>query len=209
MNKREYFLYGFQGFAILLLILFLIHIFNLEKEVRFLRNDINEFRKSSDIKVESLIADVNGLTLTENENNIQIQKSLNSIIQKSENQFLKTVGMKSTYDAILEGQKKMTVGNSEYDTEYLKIKTKAIELFNNKDYVHAYDEFRKALIIKPDDMESRLYKVKSLYMRNKGDSSNYQELLNDIKILEVNGIVDKDCMEIKEMIIQEREGINE
>ena len=55
-------------------------------------------------------------------------------------------------------------------------------------------------------MESRLKKMKSLYYRNRTDSSKYSEILEDIRILRLNGCLDKEAAEIERIVTAERGG---
>ncbi len=57
-------------------------------------------------------------------------------------------------------------------------------------------------------MESRLKKMKSLYYRNRADSSKYTEILEDIRILKANGLMDGEATEIERTILAEREGLD-
>ena len=58
-------------------------------------------------------------------------------------------------------------------------------------------------------MECRLYKAKSLYYKNRADSSSYAEILKDIRILKQNATADDEILEIEKSIVAEKEGLDE
>lgn len=117
--------------------------------------------------------------------------------------------MGRTYDAILEEQKKKTVDTAGKDKSYLEAKNNAIASYNKGSYSASYDGFRKLTQTFTDDMECRLYKAKSLYYKNRADSSSYAQILEDIRILKQNGDSDTELLEIEKSILAEKEGFDE
>lgn len=172
-------------------------------------NTLNEHTQEINEQMIAMNSDIQTIYENQNANASDIQITLSSIKRKSEAQFSQTVVMKETYDALLEEQKKKTVDTSEKDNEITKIKLMADKFFDQKDYTAAYEEYIKVLEIRNDDFESRTNKMKSLYYMNPLNTSNYTEIMEDIKILKQNGKCDDDCLEIENIIFAERGGINE
>ena len=139
----------------------------------------------------------------------RIQKDLGEIAEKADMQFSRTVGMSRTYDALLSEQKKKTVDTTSLDNAVESMRREAKKHFAEKKYSLAYNEFKKVLSYQKDDMESRLNKMKSLYYKNRADSSSYSEILEDIRILRENGHLDEEAAQIEKLVTAEREGLND
>lgn len=139
----------------------------------------------------------------------RIQKDLGEIAEKADMQFSRTVGMSRTYDALLSEQKKKTVDTTSLDNAVESMRRDAKKHFAEKKYSLAYNEFKKVLSYQNDDMESRLNKMKSLYYKNRADSSSYSEILEDIRILRANGYLDGEATQIETLVTAEREGLND
>lgn len=139
----------------------------------------------------------------------RIQKDLGDIAEKADMQFSRTVGMSRTYDALLSEQKKKTVDTTSLDNAVESMRRDAKKHFAEKKYSLAYNEFKKVLSYQKDDMESRLNKMKSLYYKNRADSSSYSEILEDIRILRANGYLDGEATQIETLVTAEREGLND
>lgn len=139
----------------------------------------------------------------------RIQKDLGEIAEKADMQFSRTVGMSRTYDALLSEQKKKTVDTTSMDNAVESMRRDAKKHFAEKKYSLAYNEFKKVLSYQNDDMESRLNKMKSLYYKNRADSSSYSEILEDIRILRANGYLDGEATQIETLVTAEREGLND
>lgn len=139
----------------------------------------------------------------------RLNEAIRALNQKSDAQFSKTAGMSRTYDEILEEQKKKTIDTSEKDKSGIKSKNNAIALYKKGSFSSSYDELSKLSKIFTDDMECRMYKAKSLYYKNRADSSSYAEILGDIRILKRNGAADAELLEIEKSILAEKEGFDE
>ena len=146
---------------------------------------------------------------SQEENTIDIKNELAKINRKSDAQYSKTVGMSKTYDAILEEQKKKTLDTSEKDKSNIEAKKNAVALFKKGIFSASYDEFNRLTKNLTDDMECRLYKAKSLYYKNRADSSSYAEILADIRTLKQNGVSDAELLEIEKSILAEKGGFDE
>lgn len=216
MNKKVITLVSFIVLLIISHILLTVKIFNLkgelskleEKTDRFETNLV-EFQGHEDLQISKINDEILVILSRQEENTIDIKNELAKINKKSDAQFSKTVGMSKTYDVILEEQKKKTLDTSEKDKSNIEAKKNAVALYNKGSFSASYDEFRNLTQTFTDDIECRLYKAKSLYYKNRADSSSYAEILTDIRILKQNGVSDTELLEIEKAILTEREGFNE
>lgn len=162
-----------------------------------------------DARFEDIKGDVQMLLDSQRRNAVEIQENLASMRKRVDAQFLQTVGIKETYDNILEEQKKKTVDTVSQDTAMQKIKENAERYYSENKFALAYKEFKKVLSYQYDDMECRLKKMKSLYYMNPADGSKYSEILEDIRTLKSGGYADDETFQIEASINAEREGLNE
>ena len=186
-------------------ILLINRIQKLSKEI----SDLDKAVKAVELKTDCF---EKNLAVSIENSGVQFQKvneSVQALNQKSDAQFSKTVGMGRTYDAILEEQKKKTLDTSEKDKSNIEAKKNAVALFKKGSFSIAYDEFNRLTKNLTDDMECRLYKAKSLYYKNRADSSSYAEILADIRTLKQNGVSDAELLEIEKSILAEKEGFDE
>ncbi len=137
-----------------------------------------------------------------------ILDNLDSIKNRADAQYSQTVGMKKTYDNLLDEQKKKTVDITSKDTAVAEVRKLAEKYYSEKKYAAAYKEFKKVLSYQNDDIKSREKKMKSLYYMNRSDSSKYSEILEDIRILKTNGHFDEESAKIEASIMAENGGLN-
>lgn len=216
MNKKVITLVSFIVLLIISHILLTVKIFNLKEELSKLEEKTDsfetslvEFQEHEDLQISKINDEILVILSRQEENTIDIKNELAKINKKSDAQFSKTVGMSKTYDVILEEQKKKTIDTSEKDKSNIEAKKNAVALYNKGSFSASYDEFRNLTQTFTDDIECRLYKAKSLYYKNRADSSSYAEILTDIRILKQNGVSDTELLEIEKAILTEREGFNE
>ena len=198
MNKKLIVVSSFCFLLMISHIVLIIQVMNLKNVIENLGEKTLSFEKNLEDykdKNNTLIKD--------------IHKELELMNVKTNEQFLKTVGMSKTYDAILKEQKNKTIDTAEKDTAIIEAKNKALVLYKKGKYSEAYEEFKKITQTNTDDMESRCYKAKSRYYQNRADSSSYQEILSDITILKQNSAADDEIINIEKTIFAEKEGINE
>ena len=184
-------------------------VLNLEKKVTNFDDRLSDF---TDREKEVLDGIDKGITLILNgqeDNQREVKNELERINRKTDTQFSKTVSMSKTYDAILEEQKKKTIDTAEKDNAFLEEKNNALSLYKKGDFTSAYTALKKLSEERKEDMECLACKTKSLFYMNRADSSNYSEILENIKILKQNAAADTECLEIEESIICEQEGFNE
>lgn len=186
-----------------------VQIATVKKTTTFLEAGIEECKKNEETIFEKIDEKINSILDRQEESIEEIKKELALIKNKSDAQFLKTVNISKTYDAILEEQKKKTIDTAEKDKTFLEAKNNALSLYKKGRYAAAYNEYKKLSDTNKDDLECHLYKTKSLFYMNKTDSSKYAEILDGIKILRQNASLDDECLEIEKAILVEQEGFDE
>lgn len=181
----------------------------LKKSAFELESSLKKYFENTEIQIESLKKDVEQLSENQEKNKSLIVMTLCELKEKSDLQYTKTVGMKNTYDALLEEQKKKTIDTAENDTEFQRIKAEALLMYQKGNYVSSYEGFEKLVKLDFSDMESLMYKMKSLYYMNPADSSRYSEIIEIMRTLKINSAADKECVEIEKNVLLETEGLSE
>lgn len=181
----------------------------LKKSAFELESSLKKYFENTEIQIESLKKDVEQLSENQEKNKSLIVMTLSELKDKSDLQYTKTVGMKNTYDALLEEQKKKTIDTAENDTEFQRIKAEALLMYQKGNYVSSYEGFEKLVKLDFSDMESLMYKMKSLYYMNPADSSRYSEIIEIMRTLKINSAADKECIEIEKTVLLETEGLSE
>ena len=174
-----------------------------------LESSLKKYFENTEIQIESLKKEVEQLSENQEKNKSLIVMTLCELKDKSDLQYTKTVGMKNTYDALLEEQKKKTIDTAENDTEFQRIKAEALLMYQKGNYVSSYEGFEKLVKLDFSDMESLMYKMKSLYYMNPADSSRYSEIIEIMRTLKINSAADKECIEIEKTVLLETEGLSE
>lgn len=181
----------------------------LKKSAFELESSLKKYFENTEIQIESLKKEVEQLSENQEKNKSLIVMTLSELKDKSDLQYTKTVGMKNTYDALLEEQKKKTIDTAENDTEFQRIKAEALLMYQKGNYVSSYEGFEKLVKLDFSDMESLMYKMKSLYYMNPADSSRYAEIIEIMRTLKINSAADKECIEIEKTVLLETEGLSE
>lgn len=181
----------------------------LKKSAFELESSLKKYFENTEIQIESLKKEVEQLSENQEKNKSLIVMTLCELKEKSDLQYTKTVGMKNTYDALLEEQKKKTIDTAENDTEFQRIKAEALLMYQKGNYVSSYEGFEKLVKLDFSDMESLMYKMKSLYYMNPADSSRYAEIIEIMRTLKINSAADKECVEIEKTVLLETEGLSE
>lgn len=181
----------------------------LKKSAFELESSLKKYFENTEIQIESLKKEVEQLSENQEKNKSLIVMTLCELKDKSDLQYTKTVGMKNTYDALLEEQKKKTIDTAENDTEFQRIKAEALLMYQKGNYVSSYEGFEKLVKLDFSDMESLMYKMKSLYYMNPADSSRYSEIIEIMRTLKINSAADKECVEIEKNVLLETEGLSE
>lgn len=216
MNKKVMALVSLIALLLISHILLAVMIFNLtdglsklEEKTDKNEKTLAEFKEYVGLQISKINDGIVLILGGQEENAADIKNDLATINRKSDAQFSKTVSMSRTYDAILDEQKKKTVDTAEKDKTNVEAKKNAIALYKKGFFSASYDEFKKLTQTFTDDMECRLYKAKSLYYKNRADSSSYAEILADIRMLKQNGASDAELIEIEKSILAEKEGFDE
>ena len=216
MNKKVMALVSLIALLLISHILLAVMIFNLtdglsklEEKTDKNEKTLAEFKEYVGLQISKINDGIVLILGGQEENAADIKNDLATINRKSDAQFSKTVSMSRTYDAILDEQKKKTVDTAEKDKTNVEAKKNAIALYKKGFFSASYDEFKKLTQTFTDDMECRLYKAKSLYYKNRADSSSYAEILADIRTLKQNGVFDAELLEIEKSILAEKEGFDE
>lgn len=216
MNKKVMALVSLIALLLISHILLAVMIFNLtdglsklEEKTDKNEKTLAEFKEYVGLQISKINDGIVLILGGQEENAADIKNDLATINRKSDAQFSKTVSMSRTYDAILDEQKKKTVDTAEKDKTNVEAKKNAIALYKKGFFSASYDEFKKLTQTFTDDMECRLYKAKSLYYKNRADSSSYAEILADIRTLKQNGVSDAELLEIEKSILAEKEGFDE
>ena len=177
---------------------------------RSLKNDVMKFRE--EIKEEFSLMNEK---LIETEERMNEQFVLNFLrldeikeLQNKNNtlsnaQYRQTVSMKKTYDNILEEQKKKTIDVSKKDATLEEKRERSKKYFSQKEFSLCYRIANEILSFENDDVETRLLKAKSLYYMNPLDSTKYEEILSDIKIVKARGLNGATVEEIESIIKEE------
>ena len=118
-------------------------------------------------------------------------------------QYRKTLEIEKTYSNLLEEERKTRIDSSELDLSIEAKKKDVQKYFDKKEYSDALKNCREILQVNPSDNQIRLYKMLSLFYMNRMDSTNYSEILNDIKILKENAVTDERINEAEQFIKQE------
>ncbi|GEM_PF-3004841 len=174
---------------------------DLTTRVDNLEQELEEHKKSFDIAYEYYQKDMAQLNSKLDNVNSGIQRNQTTV----NSQYRKTVQMEQTYSSLLEEEKKRHLDTAEHDSENDKLANEAKSLFAKKEYVKAYEIFNNILQDDLSNNEIRMYRMLSLFNINKLDSSNYAEILQNIKILRENGSTDPRLDEVEEFIKGENE----
>lgn len=193
-------------FVLIILVLLVIQNYRIEKRLHIELETISENIDQNNEETITVLCKNNDLLLEEAQN---INEKLNLLMEKSDVQFSKTVKMKQTYDELLDEQKKKTVDISAKDNSLIQTKKMADEYYEKKEYLQAYELYKKLLVYWNEDLEIRKNKLKSLFYSNRSDNSHYSEILEDIKILKTSQFMDDECEEIETIIKLEKEGLHE
>ena len=117
--------------------------------------------------------------------------------------FEKTTNLNKTYKSLLRARDKKTVDTVSSDTAVSVLINEADALYRQKKYAESYIKYKNVLSYHPENLQVRTKKVISQYYMNPMDSSNYAEILSDIKNLNKNGINDRVLNEIKTAVSSE------
>lgn len=179
---------------------------NLKSDVMKFREEVKEeFTLVSEklIETEEKMNEHFALNFSRLDEIKELQNKNNTL---SNAQYRQTVSMKKTYDNLLQEQKKKTIDVSKKDATLEEKRERSKKYFSQKEFSLCYRIANEILSFENDDVETRLLKAKSLYYMNPLDSTKYEEILSDIKILKENGSRDEEIEKIENIILQEKGG---
>ena len=176
---------------------------NLKSDMMRFREEVKEefsLMNEKLIETEEKMNEQFALTFSRLDEIKELQNKNNTL---SNAQYRQTVSMKKTYDNILEEQKKKTIDVSKKDATLEEKRERSKKYFSQKEFSLCYRIANEILSFENDDVETRLLKAKSLYYMNPLDSTKYEEILSDIKIVKASGMNDATVEEIESIIKEE------
>ncbi|MBR5932985.1 MAG: hypothetical protein IK002_03260 [Treponema sp.] len=198
----------------IILVMLIVNMIRNNKNMQILMEECNEIKEKvlvNSEKLDGLKSDLigletkidNGFLIIEGQNVELLEHAVKS--QGTANrQYRKTLEIEKTYSDLLKEERKTRIDSSEFDLSIEAKKKEARKCFDKAQYSDALKNYREILEVNSFDNEVRLYKMLSLFYINKMDSTNYSEILNDIKILKENAITDERIYEIEKIIKQEK-----
>lgn len=177
-------------------ILLLINIFMLIGFFIFTKKIIKKLEINQSVIIEKLT--------NLNERFSEANTNFNNSLKIQNSQYEKTLEMSKTFNQILEAEKSKRIDNAQKDLELQNTIKEARKYFLKKDYFNSYKLSLVALELESDNLEIRFMKMYSLFNMNKTDSKNYNQIIEDCKILEKNGYKQKDVSAILDFIRLEK-----
>jgi len=178
-----------------------------------LKNIINGLEKiDAEIKIntekfESKIEDSNKIIFEKQE---IISEMLFSIYENTTFQIKQSQNINETYGKVLEESKKEKNHKLEGAySEIPKLKEAGINLYENNNYLEAYNKFKNILLFEEDNHEIRNMLIKSLYYSNPANSTNFTEIMNEINKIKNTVYNDAEIKKIENIIKLERGEIDE
>lgn len=170
-----------------------------ESSLCILRNEIKDLSDSIQVISESMIeSNEQDLVLFS-----MINERLMDILSSQSSQSKETKNLEKIYSDLLEEEQKKKVSDSEYDLN-LEINRKKVRLlYQKKNYSDCYKLADDILFIENEDLEMRFYRMCSLFLINKMDSSNYEFIMDECEVLILNNYMVTEVLEIKNYIEEE------
>lgn len=170
-----------------------------ESSLCILRNEIKDLCDSIQVISESMIeSNEQDLVLFS-----MINERLMDILSSQSSQSKETKNLEKIYSDLLEEEQKKKVSDSEYDLN-LEINRKKVRLlYQKKNYSDCYKLADDILFIENEDLEMRFYRMCSLFLINKMDSSNYEFIMDECEVLILNNYMVTEVLEIKNYIEEE------
>lgn len=195
---------------ILLVILVVLSTFNTMYIIKTAKK-INNLHSEYSITSEIIISEINEIQNEFSEKQNNITDIVNSTYENTNVQLTQTKNINRTYESLLKETKKEKEDqiSEEISIEITKLKEEGFNLYNNKNYLEAYNKFNNILLYENKNDEVRSMLIKSLYYANPVSSIYHTKILNEINKLHITGNVDKEIEEIERIIKLERGEIDE
>jgi thioredoxin-like negative regulator of GroEL len=114
--------------------------------------------------------------------------------------------IEAVYAELLEAQYRRTLDSLYTESELLEKKQEAARLFQEGKYAAAREQYAAISRARPEDVEARFYQWYSLFLSNKMDMSNYQQIKEGLRGLEQAGYHRAEIKEILGYITTEEGG---
>lgn len=125
------------------------------------------------------------------------------LLHSQSTQVIQARNLEKTYAELLEAEKLKKVIESEQDIKLRDNKKNVISLYQKKEYDECFKLCNQILEIDGQDLEIRFYRMSSLFLINKMDSSKYELILSDCEVLKTNGYNLEQVQEVENYIKKE------
>lgn len=126
-----------------------------------------------------------------------------NLLHSQSTQVMQAKNLEKTYSELLEAEKLKKVIESEQDMKLRDNKKNVISLYQKKEYDECLKLCNQILEIDGQDLEIRFYRMSSLFLINKMDSSKYELILSDCEVLKTNGYNLEQVQEVENYIKKE------
>lgn len=125
------------------------------------------------------------------------------LLHSQSTQVIQARNLEKIYAELLEAEKLKKVIESEQDMKLRDNKKNVISLYQKKEYDECLKLCNQILEIDGQDLEIRFYRMSSLFLINKMDSSKYELILSDCEVLKTNGYNLEQVQEVENYIKKE------
>ena len=125
------------------------------------------------------------------------------LLHSQSTQVIQARNLEKIYAELLEAEKLKKVIESEQDMKLRDNKKNVIRLYQKNEYDECLKLCNQILEIDGQDLEIRFYRMSSLFLINKMDSSKYELILSDCEVLKTNGYNLEQVQEIENYIKKE------
>lgn len=203
----NYFQITFFVLIFVLLISNLIFLNNISNKLERFEEKIYDEIKVNTEKIELKIEESNKDIFEKQE---IISEMIYSTYENTTLQIKQSQNINETYGKVLEETKKEINHKLEEGyNEIPKLKEAGFGFYDNKNYLEAYNKFKNILFFEEDNNEIRNMLIKSLYYSNPANTTNYTEIMDEIKKLKNTVFIDAEIEKIENIIKMERGEIDE
>lgn len=125
------------------------------------------------------------------------------LLHSQSTQVIQARNLEKIYAELLEAEKLKKVIESEQDMKLRDNKKNVIRLYQKNEYDECLKLCNQILEIDGQDLEIRFYRMSSLFLINKMDSSKYELILSDCEVLKTNGYNLEQVQEVENYIKKE------
>jgi hypothetical protein len=153
--------------------------------------------------IAELVLEAVGLEIDEMKAELSEQIATGTRVTNSRIQRIDTV-----YSGLLAEQKKRTLDSIYTEASLSEKEQEAALLFRAGNYVSAGSEYALIAQARPENIDARFYHLYCLFLGNKMDRNNYQQIKDGLQSLERNGYIRAEMREILEYIAIEEGGLS-